>query len=712
MNTLRINTVWIALSVFTGAPALAQTGHDLFQQALVMEQAEGNLQEAIQMYEQIAEEFSSDRELVARALVQMGGCYEKLGSEGARDAYGRVVREFSDQENVAAQARTRLAALNRASRAAEAPSITTRLVSRERNADWYSITPDGRHAVIMTQETGDLALRDITTGEIRYLTDEASWEAPSVYLWPATVSPVGGQVAYGSWVQDRPGIIRVVDTGGTNSRVLFADQACGVWPFDWSSDGRSLLAGRDCDWEANESESFHLVHISVPDSTARLLKDFGRGAFGGSVAFSPDDRYVVYDVPVEADSGMRDVWALSVDGSFDVPIVRNPANDRLLGWVPGTDEVAFLSDRDGTWDVWAVTVVSGRSQGSPRLLHRNIGEVQSIDFTPDGGLFYQAYTRWFSVSVVPFDAVSGNMDMRSSVAVRGSNMNVAWSPDGRYLASVGEQHGPGGPGFDYRRPLCINDLTTGERHELGRLKQVRRPNWSPDGRSILINAQDEAREDAADRGGLFVVDAETGEVDHVMDVPDGSVWFRGFGAEWLADGASFVYAAFGEDATEGRLVWRELATGTERELLRDSKLYYRILDLHPDGIHLLFGLRERTDGISTDQGWGRLMVLDLETGDRRELHRIQNAGRVTSAEWAPDGGHVFYSAGEYNQGTDMWRVASGGGEPEKLYTFPEDRLAGSFTVSPDGRQIALVEYIQELEIRVMENLREVRRREN
>ena len=713
MKILRVGLIWVTLTMLMGAPAQTQTGHDLLQQALVMEQAEGNLREAIQLYERIEEEFAADRQLVARALVQIGQCYEKLGSTEAESAYGRVVREFADQNDLVAQARTRLAALDRANRAAEAASITTRLVARETSADWFAITPEGRHAVVTAYESGDLALRDILSGEIRFLTDGASWDEPWQYPWDATVSSDGRLVAYGWWAQDRPSHIRVVGTDGLGSRVLYADQACGVWALDWSSDGENVLAGRNCDQEASGDGNFQLVLLSVRDSTARLLKDFGRAAFGGSRAFSPDDQYVVYDLPVEADSGMRDVWVMAADGSSDIPIVQHPANDRVLGWAPGTDYVLFLSDRDGTWDVWAATVVSGRAQGAPRLLHRNIGEVQPIDFTSDGDLFYQAYTRWFSTSVAPFDAVSGVVDMESAVAIRGSNMNVAWSPDGRYLALVGEQHGPGGPGFEYRRPLRIHDLTTGEEHEIGRLKQVRRPKWSPDGRSILLNARDEARQDEGYRGGLYLIDAESGDVSHVLDVPDGAEWWYGFQAEWSADGASIVYAAYDENAMEGRLVWRELATGTERELYRDSCLAARILDLHPDGTHLLFGLRDKPSGnVSTIQDSGRLMVLDLEMGDLRELLGIQDSGLVANVEWAPDGSHILYAIENHNNGTDLWWVAAGGGEPEKLFTFAEDQFAGYFNLSPDGRQIALIAYSQEYEIWVMENLREVLGREN
>ena len=98
------------LAVDTRA-APAQRGYDLFQQALVKERSDGKLDEAIQLYQRITREHGSDRALVAKALLAMGQCYERLGSVAARQVYDRVLREFADQPEAASVARARRAAL-------------------------------------------------------------------------------------------------------------------------------------------------------------------------------------------------------------------------------------------------------------------------------------------------------------------------------------------------------------------------------------------------------------------------------------------------------------------------------------------------------------------------------------------------------------------------------------------------------------------------
>ena len=71
----------ILLLCFTLAAAVvaAESGAELFQKALTAEQAAGNLEEAIKLYQRVAKDFAADRALAAKALVQEARCYEKLG---------------------------------------------------------------------------------------------------------------------------------------------------------------------------------------------------------------------------------------------------------------------------------------------------------------------------------------------------------------------------------------------------------------------------------------------------------------------------------------------------------------------------------------------------------------------------------------------------------------------------------------------------------
>jgi hypothetical protein len=61
------------------------------ERAIQLETVEGDLGAAIAEYGKIIEGKGNDRALVAKALLRLGGCHEKLGHAEARKAYQRLV---------------------------------------------------------------------------------------------------------------------------------------------------------------------------------------------------------------------------------------------------------------------------------------------------------------------------------------------------------------------------------------------------------------------------------------------------------------------------------------------------------------------------------------------------------------------------------------------------------------------------------------------
>ncbi len=89
----------------------AQSGQELFQQALAMERSSGHVRDAIPLYERIVAQFASDRSLAANALIRLGYAHEALGSSEAKSAYQRIVSDYADQRGQMDVARSRLDAL-------------------------------------------------------------------------------------------------------------------------------------------------------------------------------------------------------------------------------------------------------------------------------------------------------------------------------------------------------------------------------------------------------------------------------------------------------------------------------------------------------------------------------------------------------------------------------------------------------------------------
>ena len=117
MTKLQISIfVLISFSIFSAISISAQTPSQLFQQALLKENGEGNLKAAVSIYEKIVENTSAERSLRAKAQLHIGICWEKMGKQEAVNAYKIVMEQFNDQSSIVQEARERLDKLDVASK--------------------------------------------------------------------------------------------------------------------------------------------------------------------------------------------------------------------------------------------------------------------------------------------------------------------------------------------------------------------------------------------------------------------------------------------------------------------------------------------------------------------------------------------------------------------------------------------------------------------
>ena len=79
-------SVFGLLIIFTNLSS-QQTAGELFERALYIEEAKGDLQKAIELYKKILKQFPENREVAAMAQLHVGLCYEKLGLKEAQKAF-------------------------------------------------------------------------------------------------------------------------------------------------------------------------------------------------------------------------------------------------------------------------------------------------------------------------------------------------------------------------------------------------------------------------------------------------------------------------------------------------------------------------------------------------------------------------------------------------------------------------------------------------
>jgi Tol biopolymer transport system component len=581
----------------------------------------------------------------------------------AQKHYRQLINEYGDQPEPVAQARIRLSNLSAADdKAASAKS--TRQVWAKAHDTHGRVSPDGRYLSYVNWKKGDLAVRDLETGKNRDLTDEGTYEEkPSQMAEESLWSPDGRQIAY-SWSIGKWYDLRIVGIDGSAPRVLCkADpgkRQNAPFSRDWSRDGKHILA------KLVQGDEDHIVLVSVEDGSVRKLKSLGAQELG-RMTLSPDGRYVVYSLK-------GDIHILATDGSLDAPLVEHPGLDFWPFWTPDGKRVLFSSDRSGSLAFWLLDVEQGRAKGAPTLIHEAQYSHRIMGFTQDGSFYYGIKNLNKDVYVATLDLEAGEVlspPTKISLRFEGSNRAPVWSPDGKRLAYF-SRRGIWGPDV-----LVVRSLETGQERDIslqGGLQPYLQlvfnlPQWSPDGRSILVGGRAKAGR------GLFLIDVETGGVTMLGQRKPGDEGYRAWPI-FSRDGKT-IYLVYGLRRLSA-IMAVDVESGKDAELYRAAQGVGH-LALSPDGRQLAFCEMEKKDKFV-------LKTMPISRGEPREVFTVPEYKSLKwelGVSWTSDGNHVVVY--HHHQNKNLWVIPVDGGETRtvKLGT----RVKG-LRLHPDGRRIA------------------------
>ncbi len=496
-----------------------------------------------------------------------------------------------------------------------------------------AFSPDGNH---LATGSGSLSCAAAPSGK----EDIQTWDLKTGVLlraWPSGQRRVVSM----AYSPDREGKLLV--TGGDDTTIKIWNAVTGkeesclrghtgiILGVAFNPDGRSLASasmdGTVRVWDAHSGQAGRLLHghtdsvygvawspaggrlatagdnvVKVWDAASgrevRTLR--GHPIVVLSVAFSPDGRLLASS---DADGAIK-LWAATADN--EVVSLCGQANyiPRLAFSPDGKRLAAAANPAVQVWDVATERLVlelKGHTQ-----------QVQGIAFSPDG-------RRLVSVSsdadqgkdvLLPgemkvWDAVSGQeiMCLRGGAALA---LGVAYSPDGRLLATAGRDHA-----------VRIWDAGTGE--EVRAFEGVA-PGWvrdvafSPDGRRLAACAGPAVHVwDLATGQEAAPFEGHTGAVQRLAFSPDGL---------WLATA--------GEDDTAR--IW-SIATGREQWILRG----------HQDGIRgVAFSPNSRR--LATASMMDRVKVWDLLTG-QETLTLGRRGDNSFDVAFSPDGRQLAVAGG-------------------------------------------------------------------
>jgi Tol biopolymer transport system component len=526
------------------------------------------------------------------------------------------------------------------------------------------ISHDGRLVSYVDYSTGNLLVRDLTTGQDRRITDKGSWAQSKQYAEQSAISRDGRSIAY-TWFEPsrQRFVLRVASLDGTGvppSRVLL-DREDLSWmaPFDWSPDNNQVVVHRDL-----RDSGGDLALVSVRDGSTKVLKRLDRSG-PSRVFFSPDGRYVAFDQVTGQDQ--RIVSVASSDGSRETPVLAAATRNTVVGWSPDGRTLLVASDRGEALGLWAVAMAEGAPHGPPILL-RPSTDPESIGLSASGALYSVTMGNRTNVEVNGIDLESGTLidePRRRIERFVGFNTDPAWSADGQYLAFISNRNEAG-----MSRVLAIQSDATGELRELHpKLDLFLNPSWAPNGQSIVV-----AGTDTVGRPGVFEIDLRSGSVSVlVRKTKDLSYVFH---PQWSPDGRRLYYRLTDQDPRGNALAEWDRATGTERVLFRQDA-YIDALELSPDGQLIAMSLED-----------GAVMVVAVADGDARHVFRSPRsaADREDSLTWTRDGRALLFSVAksEGRSQRQLWFVPIDGGQPRAI----SGTTGYDITLRPDGRKIA------------------------
>jgi Tol biopolymer transport system component len=716
--------------LFFGQSSFAQqTAEDMFEAALLKKEAAGDLNGAIQLFQKILKEFPQNRDVCARALLQVGMCYEKLGNEEAQKAYQRIIHDYADQPKAVADARARLASLTLAGKSPGA-ALEGRTGFTFRKIDFPEVgyshqarfSPDGKKMLYVgfqeKEPQYNLRVLDFASGKSLTLVEGFNADAATLLFdW----SPDGKKVVY---VAGR-GELRLIGSDGGKSEPLWAtpEKETSVRPLDWSGQNHSLLISL-----INQTEnSVRLAMLPERGGAPRMVVSGRTDDLGyDSAHFSPDGKFIVGMKRIEKNT---DIYAWNVEGGEETRITDHPAEDTYPLWSPDGKYIVFLSDRAKTVDLWAIAMAGSRRAGEPVRLQAGIGKNKiPTDLTQSGVLAFYAMSSAGTPSdlfVLPVDPQTGQAAGSFHPFADYPTQGSRWSPDGSRIAYTSRK------GNIQLPNAYVNAGGNSEELEIpARGYWMGSIDWSRDGKSLLFegwNSEDE-------RAGIFRISLEDLKIEPVQPPGErvGTGWkgaylnlrwlplagrymfFKLVGGEgkeeiYMMDPKDYRIERVGEKtgmggysipSPDGRFLISSNPKDKTINLLSVADDSSKVLSVlpstgfpafswSPDGQSFVWNEGRELKLYSVLDGTARILV-EARAGSAFGSGSLGNGTPNTS--FSPDGTKIAYvlevGAKGPGQRTELWIVEAKGGASKKIADAPSSHPnLGAVVWHPSGKMI-------------------------
>ncbi len=266
---------------------------------------------------------------------------------------------------------------------------------QRQNADIYTICPDGSE---LKRLTNDPAIDDSPT-------------------W----SPDGTQIAFASSRSGASQIYVMGADGGAPTQLTFDN--FNSWPI-W------LPGGKQIAFRTTDDKGLWWWRVAQSDgSDVRQLTEPGYDHFFQTSSWSPDglrSAYMSLEEQKSRNDGSSQIHVKNIDGTNDRALTADIWANMKPVWSPDSSRLAFLSERDGTYDVCALYVVRADGSRLKRLTEPMFSAsltFYSWSSTGEQVVVSDVLRGQISIVDLPTDKATGVLVVRDQLA-----SGVSWQP--------------------------------------------------------------------------------------------------------------------------------------------------------------------------------------------------------------------------------------------------------------------------------------------
>ena len=629
----------ISLLFILNAVSSQETAGQLFEKALYLEEGKGELQPAIELYQQILDQYPDDREVQAKAQLHIGLCKEKLGLKEAIDAYQKVIENYPEFQNEVTVAKQKIQNLAR---------VLNEIVKK----------PKFRKIQIPTKLTGEARLSP-DGKKIALVTDEKLWIMPLL----------------GNLGPDFPGVPVKLNTGD-----LEIDW-CGL---AWSSDGK-WIAFNETHREDEQAGNQSLYIVSAEGGKPKKIHETYRDAriVNYHMSLSPQGKTMAFSA---VEGKKQHIYTISTDGGVPKRLVDTLAREPVFS--PDGKMIAYVEDDNcgrGGGGLWLVPAEGG----IPKLV-ADAGMATSPIWSPGSDMlaFLDYENDDGDIYIIPLGQDGGAIGEKITIdrpEVKRTILLAGWTPDNKIgIVCRGLQE----------FALYTLPANGGKAAMVAHGGYPTQPRWSPDGKRIFHT--NEKAENSGDwqKLAMAVVSSGGGKVMIVPIQSDEKIFKPGWGGgnRISPDGKLIVFAAQTEkDTSQHWQIWTLPVEGGKPTQITNTP--GSIIDKYPcwspDGKSIAFLRTRLSKNYFNLYNETKIYIVQINSGEPKPLTSESDSVSFCPIAWSPDGKHIaYYSIYENSDDEFINIIPVDGEEPRVIGKVQSVHVNRELAWSPDSKRIA------------------------